>query len=378
MPHKISCGIFLFSRYLAENINIDINIVLPYLTLPKKDLYSKGRITIANMLKKGELFMKRFLKTGLLLLFMLALSIPALAAPQNWERIYPDAPNIYLDTNSVAKPPEGDIILFVERTDFSAPYYQNRAFELETIAYMPRTSEWRGFHHAYYDINRNLLEQHKYSLQTTPWTKVSPNDAVIKRVMEIANGDSVAIIKPPTGNQPSSTGNNANTGAISREAGTYFKFEKVEGYGSYKGGNNAYVRRIDLTNLVCKEPSFSQTGRVSIETRAGKVFDIWIDSKNQGDNYGTSIMTHYIKVLYNGDTVFVGKPFHKKRALDKDSTLPIPDITAIVDESQDKITMQVKYKDGSMEEFFQPAFGANALKAKITSSFIEGNIQLTY
>ncbi|MDF2499466.1 MAG: hypothetical protein K0Q77_180, partial [Anaerosporomusa subterranea] len=107
MPHKISCGIFLFSRYLAENINIDINIVLPYLTLPKKDLYSKGRITIANMLKKGELFMKRFLKTGLLLLFMLALSIPALAAPQNWERIYPDAPNIYLDTNSVAKPPEG-------------------------------------------------------------------------------------------------------------------------------------------------------------------------------------------------------------------------------------------------------------------------------
>ena len=322
--------------------------------------------------------MTRFLKTGLFILFMLAFSIPALAAPQNWVQVYPDAPNIYLDTNNVAKAPEGDFILFVERTDLSAPYYHNRAFELETIGYMPRTSEWRGIRHAYYDINRNLLEQYDYSLQTTPWTKVSPNDEVIKRVMEIANGDSVTIIKPPTGNQPSSTGSNANTGAISREAGTYFKFNKVEGYGSYEGGNNAYVRRIDLTNLICNEPSFSQIGHVSIETRAGKVFDIWIDSKSKGDNYGTAIMMHYIKVLYNGDTVFVGKPFHKRRSLDKDSTLPIPDITAIVDESQDKVTVQIKYKDGSIEEFYQPAFGANALKARMTSSFLEGNIQLYY
>lgn len=175
--------------------------------------------------RKWLLIMKRFLKAGLLILFILSFTIPALAAPQNWERIYPDAPNIYLDTNNVAKPPEGDIIFFVERTDFSAPYYQNRAFELETIAYMPRTSEWRGVNHAYYDINRKLLEQHKYSLQTTPWTKVSPNDAVIKRVMEIANGDSVTIIgnqtpAPTANNQPSSNNSPANTGSNTKQIDT--------------------------------------------------------------------------------------------------------------------------------------------------------------
>ncbi|MDD4600734.1 hypothetical protein SDC9_20902 [bioreactor metagenome] len=150
--------------------------------------------------------MKRFLKLGLpLILFMFAFSISALAALQNWERIYPDAPNIYLEIDNVAKTPEGDIIFFIERTDFSAPYYQNRAFEIETIAYVPSTSEWRGVNHAYFDINRNLLEQHEYSLQTTPWTKVSPNDAVIKRVMEIANGDSVKIIGNKTPAPPTTT-----------------------------------------------------------------------------------------------------------------------------------------------------------------------------
>lgn len=141
--------------------------------------------------------MKRFVKAGLLVLFLLTFSTPTLAAPQNWEPIYPDAPNIYLDTNSVVKAPAGDIIFFVEKTNFSAPYFRNHAFELETIAYSPRTSQWRRHNHAYLDINHRFLEKYEYSLQASPWTKVSPNNAAIKRVMEILSNEN------PTNSQPS-------------------------------------------------------------------------------------------------------------------------------------------------------------------------------
>lgn len=162
---------------------------------------------------------KRFETVLILLILSFCITSQAFAAPHNWEQIYPDESNIYLDTNSVVKSPEGDMIAFVEKTDLPTPYYKNRAFELETIIYIPRTSQWRRYNHAYYDINYKTLEGHEYSLQTAPWAKVSPNDAVIKRVMEIANGDSVTIIgnqspAPTTNNQPSQRTSNVSTKTV--------------------------------------------------------------------------------------------------------------------------------------------------------------------
>lgn len=142
--------------------------------------------------------MKRFVKAGLLVLFILSLSIPVLAAPPaHWERISPDTPNFYIDTNVILVTSDGNIA-FTERRDFSPPFYKNRAIELELILYNPHTSMWRRFSHAYYDANYKELEHYIYSLQTTSWTKVSQNEIVIKRVMEILNNKTSAPIVQPT------------------------------------------------------------------------------------------------------------------------------------------------------------------------------------
>lgn len=218
--------------------------------------------------------MKKFLKLGLsLILVVFAFSISAFAAPQNWEQIYPDEPNIYLDTNSVVKSPEGDMIAFVEKTDLSTPYYKNRAFELETIVYIPRTSQWRRHNHVYFDINHKMLEGHDYSLQTAPWAKVSPNDAVIKRVMEIANGDSVKIIgnqapAPTTNNQPLSTVNNSNEisvfdGTIQQYYNSHFS---DKGQFFIEHSKEFGVRKVILSNLTCDKVDGAGINLFAIES----------------------------------------------------------------------------------------------------------------